>query len=174
MDGNDLSIRTADARDVNLIAALGIATCYEAYFELDPSHDLADYCVRFFDPNLVRNEIADSASTHLIAEHRGKAVGFVKMREGKIVECLSDANAIEVQRIYVLERMKGRGIGRKLLSAAMEVGREKGYETLWLGVWDKNCAAHRFYENVGMRNIGTTDFTDGKSDFVNFVYAIDL
>lgn len=174
MDGNELSIRKADARDVNLIAALGITTCYEAYFELDPSHDLADYCVRFFDPKVVGDEIADSGSTHLIAELRGKAVGFVKLREGRTVECLAGENAIEVQRIYVLERMKGAGIGRRLLSAAMTVGREKGYEKLWLGVWDKNRAAQRFYERLGMSNIGTTDFTDGKSRFLNFVYAIDL
>lgn len=174
MESNDLSIRRAGDKDVNLIAALGIATCYEAYFELDPSHDLADYCMRFFDPEVVREEIADPGSTHLVAECRGKAVGFVKMREGRMAECLAGANAIEVQRIYVLERLKGNGIGRELLSAAMAVGREKGYAKLWLGVWDKNRAAQRFYEKLGMNNIGTTDFTDGKSNFVNFVYATDL
>ena len=44
----------------------------------------------------------------------------------------------------------------------------------WSEWWDKNRAAQRFYEKLGMNNIGTTDFTDGKSNFVNFVYATDL
>jgi diamine N-acetyltransferase len=55
-----------------------------------------------------------------------------------------------------------------------EIGREKGYETLWLGVWDKNIAAQRFYEKIGMGNVGTTDFSDGKNEFINLVFAKNI
>jgi ribosomal protein S18 acetylase RimI-like enzyme len=170
----ELSVRRAGPRDVNLIAALGVTTCYEAYYELDPSHDLADYCARFFDPKVVADEVADENCTHLIVESRGNAIGFAKLREGNVIECVAGMSAIELQRIYVLEREKGRGIGRMLLNAACDVGREKGYEMLWLGVWDRNTAAQRFYDSIGMRRIGTTDFTDGKSLFLNYVYATEL
>jgi hypothetical protein len=41
-DVESLKIRRADIEDLNIISSLAIATCYEAYFELDPSKDLAD------------------------------------------------------------------------------------------------------------------------------------
>ena len=54
---NELDIRKATIADLNLISALAITTHYEAYFELDPSHDLADYCVRFFNLETVKEKM---------------------------------------------------------------------------------------------------------------------
>jgi diamine N-acetyltransferase len=171
---NELKIRQAAISDIQIISALGITTCYEAYFELDPSRDLAEYCVNFFSLEKLNIEFEDANSTFLIAEFDGKAVGYAKLREGKKIECLKDVNTIEVQRIYLLEKMKGKRIGESLMEKCLEIGREKGYKTLWLGVWDKNIAAQRFYEKIGMKNIGTTDFSDGKNEFINLVFAKEI
>jgi diamine N-acetyltransferase len=171
---NELKIRQATISDIQIISALGITTCYEAYFELDPSRDLAEYCVNFFSLEKLNIEFEDANSTFLIAEFDGKAVGYAKLREGKKIECLKDVNTIEVQRIYLLEKMKGKRIGESLMEKCLEIGREKGYKTLWLGVWDKNIAAQRFYEKIGMKNIGTTDFSDGKNEFINLVFAKEI
>ena len=136
-----LEIRQATISDVQIISVLGITTCYEAYFELDPSNDLAEYCGNFFGLQQITTEFEDANSTFLLAESDGKAVGYAKLREGKKIECLRDKNAMEVQRIYLLEKMKGKSIGKALMEKCQAIGREKGYETLWLGVWDKNIAA---------------------------------
>ena len=171
---NELNIRKATIADLNLISVLAITTHYEAYFELDPSHDLADYCVRFFNLETVKEELENPNLTYLIAEFAGNAVGFAELREGKKIECMKGENAIEIQRIYVIEPMKGKRIGKALFEKCCEIGREKGYTTLWLGVWDKNIKAQKFYEKIGMKNVGTTDFADGKNEFINFVFARDL
>ncbi|MGI8882698.1 MAG: GNAT family N-acetyltransferase [Pyrinomonadaceae bacterium] len=169
----NLAMRQATISDVHIISALGITTCYEAYFELDPSQDLAEYCANSFGLQQLTAELEDANSTFLIAEFNGKAVGYAKLREGKKVECLKDKNAIEVQRIYLLEKMKGKNIGKALIEKCLEVGKQKGYKTLWLGVWDKNLPAQKFYERIGMKNIGTTDFSDGKNEFINLVFAME-
>ena len=170
----EFMVRHAASEDINILAALGTTTCYEAYFQLDPSRDLADYCVRVYSPESVRLEFDDPDSTYFLAEIEGRAIGFAKLRENNRIDCLSDANAIEVHRIYVLEKMKGQGVGKLLMDKCLHVAREKGYDKLWLGVWEHNLPAQRFYERLGMTNIGTTGFTDGKTDFVSFVYAINL
>jgi len=169
-----VTIRPATADDINILAALGTTTCYEAYFELDPSSDLADYCARIYSPDNVLSEFEDPNSTYFIAEINDRAVGFAKLRENNRVECLSDAHAIELQRIYVLEKMKGQNVGKALIAESLNAAREKGYDLLWLGVWEQNLPAQRFYERLGMKTIGTTGFNDGKNDFINFVYAIDV
>jgi diamine N-acetyltransferase len=169
-----LNIRKTTIADLHLISVLAITTHYEAYFELDPSHDLADYCVRFFNLETVKEELGNQKLTYIIAEFEGNAVGFVQLREGKQIECMEGKNAIEIQRIYVIESMKDKKIGKALFEKCCEIGREKGYETIWLGVWDKNIAAQKFYEKIGMKNVGITDFSDGKNQFINFVFAKGL
>jgi ribosomal protein S18 acetylase RimI-like enzyme len=168
------SIRLATESDINLISALGITTCYEAYFELDPSHDLADYCVRFFSPEAIARELADPALTFFIVEVNDNAVGFVQLREGKKIDAMEGRIAIEIQRIYVLEKMKGNGLGKLLIEHCAGVGKLKGYEVMWLGVWVKNLEAQKFYSKIGMKNVGETDFSDGKNSFVNYVFAKEL
>lgn len=167
-------IRPATLDDINILAALGTTTCYEAYFELDPSSDLADYCARIYSPENVRIEFEDVNSTYFIAEINDRSVGFAKLRENSYVDCLGEGHAIELQRIYVLEKMKGQKVGKLLMERCLTAAREKSYDKLWLGVWERNIAAQRFYEGIGMKNVGTTGFSDGKNDFVNFVFAIDV
>lgn len=169
-----MNVRDATVEDINILAALGTTTCYEAYFELDPSIELANYCARIYSPENVRSEFDDPNSSYFIAEINDRAVGFAKLRENNRVDCLGDAHAIELQRIYVLERVKGQNVGQALMERCLASARGKGYDMLWLGVWEKNLRAQRFYEKIRMKNIGTTGFNDGKNDFVNFVYAIGV
>ena len=61
-----------------------------------------------------------------------------------------------------------------MIEKCLEIGKEKGYETLWLGVWDKNIAAQKFYERIGMKIVGTSDFSDGKNEFINLVFAKEI
>ena len=171
---NELVIRKATIEDLHLISVLAITTHYEAYFELDPSPDLADYCIRFFNLETVKAELENPKLTYLIAEFVGNAVGFAELREGKKIECMQGKNAIEIQRIYVIEPKKGRKIGKALIKKCCEIGQEKGYETIWLGVWDRNIEAQKFYEKIGMKNVGLTDFSDGKNEFLNFVFAMEI
>jgi diamine N-acetyltransferase len=171
---SQLKIRKATLADLQVICVLAITTHYEAYFQLDPSDELADYCLRFFNLEMVRKELENPKLTYLIAEFEGNAVGFAELREGKKIECMEGKNAIEIQRIYVIEPMKGKGIGKALIEKCCEIGREKGYKTIWLGVWDKNVEAQKFYQKIGMENVGLTDFSDGKNEFLNFVFAKEI
>jgi GNAT superfamily N-acetyltransferase len=174
MNERELVIRFAEADDLKLLVALGMTTCYEAYFELDPPKDIAEYCVWSFSPEQLKTELEDKNSTFLIAEPDGRAVGYAKLREGKRIECMAGKNAVEIQRIYILEKMKGKRIGERLINRCFEIAKARGFETVWLGVWDKNTAAQKFYEKIGMTRVGWTDFSDGKTEFINMVFAKDL
>jgi diamine N-acetyltransferase len=171
---NNFRVRFADITDIRLISALGITTCYEAYFELDVSKDLAAYSLEAFSVQQLTSEFEDSNSTFIIAELNGKAIGFAKLREGKKVECLKNKHAIEVQRIYLIEKVKGKKCGTYLLEKCFQIGKEKGYETLWLGVWDQNLAAQKFYEKLRFENIGVTEFAYGDETTISFVMVKNI
>ena len=91
--------------------------------------------------------------------------------EDGIRECLSDDRisqtdihdpaSMEVERIYVLRRFQDRGLGGRLIDAAAEIAGERGKDYLWLGVWERNDGAIRFYRRHGFREFGTHMFDLG-------------
>ncbi len=170
----NLSIRQADISDTKIICALGVTTFYEAYFEQDDSGDLANYVLENFSRAQIEAEINNTDSTFFIGELNGKAVGYAKLRENSTVDCLENENAVELHRIYILERAKGKGVGKKLLNWCFETARAKGFESLWLGVWEQNSAALKFYEKIGFVKVGELQFPYGETVGTNFVLKIEL
>ena len=72
-------------------------------------------------------------------------------------------DALEIERVYVLKRFKGRGLGRLMLEKAFEEARARGAESVWLGVWEHNDAALGFYEHLGFEVFGSHSFHIGKT-----------
>ncbi len=84
----------------------------------------------------------------LIAEAEGAAVGLVlffynySTWRGRL--------GVYVQDLHVVERYRGRGLGRKLLAAAARHGRAAGCSHLRLSVDPRNQEAVAFYHRVGL------------------------
>ena len=170
----NISICQADISDVQIICALGVTTFYEAYFEYDDSRDLANYVLESFSRAQIESELNNRDSTFFIAELNGKAVGYAKLRENSKVDCLKSDDAIELQRIYILEKAKGKGVGDRLMKRCFTEARAKGFKKIWLGVWEKNLAAQEFYKKFGFVKVGELQFPYGDTVGTNFVLKMDL
>ena len=170
----NLSIRQANISDLKIICALGVTTFYEAYFEQDESSDLASYVLESFSQAQIKDELNDTNSTFFIAEVGGKAVGYAKLRGYSAVDCLKNEIAVELHRIYILERAKGKGVGGELMNRCFETAQAKGYETIWLGVWERNSKATRFYERLGFVKVGELEFPYGETVGTNSVMKMEL
>ncbi len=53
---------------------------------------------------------------------------------------------------YVVPLARGQGIGRALTEAAMRVARERGADTMDIGVDEPDAPARRLYESLGFTN----------------------
>jgi Acetyltransferases len=164
-----ISIRQATVNDANLISVLGAVTFYEAYFEQDDPSDLANYIAEAFAPEKIRAEIENPDSTFFIVFLENYAVGYAKLRAGEKHESVESENAVELQRIYLVERVFGKGVGEILLRHCVETARRKGFDTLWLGVWQENRRALKFYAKHGFKQVGTLTFPYGKTVGTNLV-----
>jgi ribosomal protein S18 acetylase RimI-like enzyme len=63
--------------------------------------------------------------------------------------------------IAVIERARGRGHGRMLLTAALDETWRRGFDSIGLSVLDSNVDAIRLYERSGFRRIGGGRRDDG-------------
>lgn len=171
---SEITVRRATADDANLIASIATVSFYEAYFEQDDSHDLSNYLIENFSPNVIAADLASAESTYLIALRGGKAIGYAKLRDGEVHESVTEPDAIELQRFYLIERVWGTGIGDVLLDRCFEEAREVGKSVMWLGVWEENRRGNSFYAKRGFERVGTLTFPYGDSVGINAVMQIRL
>ena len=95
------------------------------------------------------SEIQNRHSAFFFAVHECTPVGYLKLNQGSAQTVLSNDQAVEIERIYVDRLFKGRGIGKTFILKAEEFANASRAKYLWLGVWEHNEQAIRFYEKNG-------------------------
>lgn len=68
--------------------------------------------------------------------------------------------------LYVTPPMRGQGLGRALMEAALQTARDRGADTMDIGVDEPDLPARRLYESLG--------FTNRTGGDLMFVYERDL
>lgn len=169
-----IEIAKAGRSDAKLLSALAIVTFYEAYFEQDSPSDLANYLHESFSIDQIEAELADAKNAFFIAYCDGKAVGYAKLIDGSTADGVTGERPIELKRIYLVERVWGTGIGERLLAFCEAAARDRGHETIWLGVWQENRRGQNFYGKHGFRKVGTITFPYGDSVGINDVMMKEL
>jgi ribosomal protein S18 acetylase RimI-like enzyme len=166
---SQIIIRKAGKEDSTIVAALASATFFEAYVESDDPRTLAEYVHDSFSVDRVAVEINDPKNTFFLAEYDDRPVGFAKMRRGEKPPFLSGENCVEIHRIYLFSKFGRKGIGSALMEACYDRAGAEGFDSIFLGVWDKNEPGKRFYEKHGFTVVGETDFPYGDEVFVTEV-----
>ena len=94
-------------------------------------------------------ELNEKCSRFYFAVVRGRVIGYLKLNSGQAQTELKDDNSLEVERIYVLHEFHGRKVGQLLYQKAMQVAKQLNADYIWLGVWEHNRKAIRFYKKNG-------------------------
>lgn len=165
----EITIREANLEDAALISVLASTTFYEAYFEQDESGNLAGYISEAFDSQKIAAELRDPDITFLIISQSGKSAGYAKLVRNSTLGCIEGSKAVELKRIYILERVYGKGFGARLLEHCLALSANEGFDSLWLQVWEENPRAQRFYAKYDFRAVGKVEMPYGDVVGVNLV-----
>jgi diamine N-acetyltransferase len=158
MAADGVTIRPAGVEDVALLVQMGEEAFFTAYAEAIAHEPLATFAARVFAPERVAAELAEQPGSYLIIEVDGEAAGLAQLRAGEAPAEVNGSRPVELSKIYLLDRWIGRGLGAALMEACLEEARRLGYETMWLGVWERNPRAIGFYEKWGFAAVGEVPF----------------
>jgi len=143
-----LVIRDAVADDVEGIARVHVQAWRETYRDILSPEALAALSVA------ERAQMWQGAFRHpdpraklLVAEEDGAIVGFAC--GGPIHESGLLGTQAEVFAIYLLDGVKGRGLGRRLMAGVFDHLANHGIGSVGLWVLKENEPARRFYERQG-------------------------
>ena len=133
-----------------------------------------DYYARRFNETTLRQELSDPEACWYFIEYRGALAGYLKVNSGGAQTELREEDGFEVERIYVLKALQGTGVGIALMEHAIKLGREMGKRYLWLGVYEENYRALRFYEKFGMKEFADHIFMMGKQPQRDVLLRMEL
>src|SRR5262245_30966090 len=167
-------VRQADSLDAALLAELGKSTFVDTFAKYNDPDDMARYIADAFSVETLTVELADPLTMFLIAELDGTACGYARLTAGGVLPSVTGSNPIELVRLYASSQWLGRGVGEALMKACLESARRLGYQTMWLGVWERNERAQAFYRKWNFQIVGTKSFRLGTDEQTDFVMELAL
>ena len=164
------TLRTAVAADAAALSELAERTFRDAFAAVNRADDMDLHCASAFSPALQAAEIADPDVHTLVAEADGRLVAFAQVNlRPPTPEAVSLTPAVELHRLYVERSFQGAGLAGELMEEVFAVARRQGAAAVWLGVWEHNPRAIRFYQRFGYSAVGDHVFvvgTDPQRDLV--------
>ena len=167
-------IKECGIEDIEKIKDVSEKTFYETFFKENTKEDMENYLKENFSYSQIESEIRNSGSKFYIAENSGEVVAYMKLNLDKTQTESEYDNTLEVQRIYVLKEYKGKQIGKLLMQKAIEVGKSHNFNYLWLGVWENNINAIKFYEKLGFEKFDTHIFKLGEDEQIDNLMKLIL
>ena len=148
-ENQQLRLRDAAAGDAALLAFLHTESWRSAYATL-------------LDPAYLEHEMEGERSAHWLAHLPAVLAGlghiYIAERAGEILGFVCVLRERDpdwggyVDNLHVRPHLRGAGIGKVLLDAALDWLRSAGEERAYLWVYEANLSARRFYEREGWRN----------------------
>jgi ribosomal protein S18 acetylase RimI-like enzyme len=147
--------------DLTTLVAISKQTFYDAFLHLNNPVDIEAYASSAFNSDKLLAELTNPYSAFYFAMLDGQAVGYIKLNYSSTQTEFQHKNAVEVERIYVLAGQQGKKIGNQLLDFTIDNALENKLQYIWLGVWEHNTNAIRFYERNGFKVFDSHPFTLG-------------
>lgn len=157
-----LLIRPVQEGELPLLHELAYSTFVTAFGAHNTAANMAAYTQVYLSLAYITDLFHKAGVKFYIAWIDEQAVAYLQLNTGEAQNEQLLENAMELERIYVHHNSQGKGLGLQLLEFAVEQGRAQGKEWLWLGVWDQNHAAIRFYERHGFSTFSQHDFMLGQ------------
>jgi len=162
------------AADTAQVIEIGRITFYDTFIETNSEETILQYLERGFNFEKIKNELLDTNSIFYFAKIDDQVVGYLKVNFAEAQTELHDNSSLEIERIYIRKEYFGKGVANILFDKALEIAKENNLQYLWLGVWEQNFRALRFYEKLGFQKFDTHVFMMGPNAQTDFLMKLEI
>lgn len=170
----EFTIRECTPEDLVVLHELSRRTYDETFRHMNTPSNMKAYLEKAFDMDRLRGELSNSGSVFYFLCDGENPAGYLKLNEHGAQTDIRDPRSLEIERIYVAKGFHGRGLGSVLLDKALQVAGTRKKSYLWLGVWEKNEKAIRFYKRNGFYVTGNHSFFMGEEEQTDFIMRKDV
>lgn len=174
MKNKDLKIRPVRENEIQILSTIASQTFFDTYAAFNTMKDMEHYLSENFSHGALRAQLENPDSFFYFAELDKAIVGYIKLNKGTAQTDSKLENALEIERIYVVNNFQGMKIGNQLVHRTIELARSLGSSAIWLGVWDRNVKAIEFYLKSGFVEFAQHTFIIGTDPQNDVLMKFDL
>ncbi|MFV8325375.1 GNAT family N-acetyltransferase [Flavobacterium sp. ZS1P14] len=161
---NSTEIRKATLSDLEAIQNISTQTFIETFAAVNTPENIANYITESFNSERLTAELNNINSHFYLATIGNEILGYLKINFGEAQTETINKNALEIHRIYVSQAFHGKNIGQLLIDEVKKIAQQTGVDYIWLGVWEENHRALRFYSKNGFLEFDKHVFTLGNEE----------
>ena len=170
----NIAIEKITINDIVQLQKIGRQTFYETFSAGNTEENMTKYLEEGFSVAKLTSELSDSNAEFYFATLHDKVIGYLKLNFGQSQTELQDDKALEIERIYVLKHFHGKNVGQLLYDQAIQIARQKNADYVWLGVWEENSRAIKFYKKNGFVEFDKHIFKLGNDEQTDIMMKLKL
>ena len=110
---------------VEQLQSISRETFYETYCSMNTKENMDKYLNENLSISTLEKELKNPNSLFFIIRDLDKNIGYLKLNMGPAQTDIKDANALEIERIYVIKEYQGKKAGKQLYEKTIQVAKEK-------------------------------------------------
>jgi ribosomal protein S18 acetylase RimI-like enzyme len=170
----EFQIVEVSLNDLKILQELSRRTFYQSFAAVNKPENIKFFLDHHYSEEKLLSELLNPDSRFFFASQGDDPMGYLKINQGMAQTVLPNDAGLEIERIYIDQAFKGRGIGKLFIDRAVESGKRSGANYLWLGVWEHNERAIRFYEKNGFHKFSKHIFNLGNDPQTDFLMKRDI
>ena len=167
-------IHRANRKDLKDLQSVSKITFKESFGDQNTPEDMEKYLREKFSEEQLLSELDNPDSEFHLAKLNEQVVGYIKLNIGQAQTELKDDKGLEIERIYVLNKFIGKGVGKQLFNLTLSIANQKDSQYIWLGVWEKNERAINFYLKNGFIEFDKHLFILGDDHQTDILMKLEL
>ena len=165
---NDVVFRHAVAEDAEALTEFAARIYYETFASVNTPENMQAYLATAFTLRQLQSELSDPQASFIISEAAGKLAGYAKLLADEPPDCVIGEDPIELVRFYIDQSWHGSGLAAALMELCLSEARQRGFRTMYLGVWEKNLRAQAFYRKWKFSRVGEHVFYMGNDPQIDW------
>lgn len=170
----NLSFKRCTIENLETLVKVSKDTFVDAFEKDNDPEDFKYYINKDFSKENMKAQLQDPNSIFYFAYLKDDLIGYFKLNSNSAQTEIIDDHGMELERIYITSSYQNKGFGKSLLLHTIDLAKSKNRSFLWLGVWQKNKAAVRFYERYGFKKFGSHPYFIGKDKQTDWLMRLDL
>ncbi|MDW8261782.1 MAG: GNAT family N-acetyltransferase [Phycisphaerales bacterium] len=156
--------RQGGPNDASALLELSRRTVIDTFAHLNNPANFARFLDEHYRLDRVQSDLVDPHVTIFLGEVEGVPGAYSKLASGPVPECVGDPEAMQIVRFYVDKPYLGTGVAGQMMRLCLDHARRCGRQTVFLGVWEHNARAIRFYQKWGFIRCGQGLFRVGEDE----------
>jgi diamine N-acetyltransferase len=171
---NKIEIYKIGIEEVEQLQTISKLTFFETFAEGNSEENMQNYLENSLSILQLTIELFNPNSEFYFAKTDYKVIGYLKINFGNAQTELNENEALEIERIYVLNEFHGKKVGQILYEKALEIAKQYESKYLWLGVWEANKRAISFYQKNGFIAFDKHIFKLGNDEQTDIMMKLKL